>query len=241
MPNRIIKETIAKSERVSGLTDFQFRLWVHLITYVDDYGRGDARSAIIRGACFPLHSRMKNRDIENGLAALAAAGCIRLYEAEGRPYLYFPTWDKHQRVRQKVSKCPDPESCDELQQAAADGGEMLQKAARIQNPNPNPNPKALRGRTRRLRDSGQNIPARRERRKQGPPLRKRRYRWIRCCRHWSSRSTAPSGPGTTGSIFPMRLPGWAESGGRTRWPGRSMSPKGQRVNWERRSWRPSGV
>ena len=138
MPNRIIKETIAKSERVSGLTDFQFRLWVHLLTYVDDYGRGDARSAIIRGACFPLHSRMKNRDIENGLAALAAAGCIRLYEAEGRPYLYFPTWDKHQRVRQKVSKCPDPESCGELQQAAADGGEMLQKAARIQNPNPNP-------------------------------------------------------------------------------------------------------
>ena len=60
MPNRIIKDSITKSEKWSELTDFQFRLWVHLITYVDDYGRGDARPAIIRGACFPLRDRMTN-------------------------------------------------------------------------------------------------------------------------------------------------------------------------------------
>lgn len=134
MPNRIIKDTISKSEKISGLTDFQFRLWVHLITYVDDYGRGDARPAIIKGTCFPFRDRMTNKDIEKGLAELAGAGCVALYKADGKPYLYFPNWEQHQRVRQKVSKCPSPADCDEDNDSAADCGELPQGAARIQNP-----------------------------------------------------------------------------------------------------------
>ena len=143
MPNRIIKDSIAKSETISGLTDFQFRLWVHLITYVDDYGRGDARPAIIKGACFPFRDRMTNKDIEKGLADLAGAGCVGLYTVDGKPYLYFPNWEQHQRVRQKVSKCPSPDECDKPIESAASCGELPQYAARIQNPesriqNPNP-------------------------------------------------------------------------------------------------------
>lgn len=134
MPNRIIKDSISKSETISGLTDFQFRLWVHLITYVDDYGRGDARPAIIKGACFPFRDRMTNKDIEKGLADLAGAGCVVLYKVDGKPYLCFPNWEQHQRVRQKVSKCPSPDECDEEQQDAASCGELPQDAARIQNP-----------------------------------------------------------------------------------------------------------
>ena len=134
MPNRIIKDSISKSETISGLTDFQFRLWVHLITYVDDYGRGDARPAIIKGACFPFRDRMTNKDIEKGLADLAGAGCVVLYKVDGKPYLCFPNWENHQRVRQKVSKCPSPEECDEEQNDAASCGEVPQDAARIQNP-----------------------------------------------------------------------------------------------------------
>jgi hypothetical protein len=134
MPNRIIKDSISKSERVSGLTDFQFRLWVHLITYVDDYGRGDARPAIIKGACFPFRDRMTNKDIEKGLADLAGAGCVGLYTVDGKPYLYFPNWEQHQRVRQKVSKCPPPPERSNENDSAASCGELPQDAARIQNP-----------------------------------------------------------------------------------------------------------
>nr|DAG29138.1 MAG TPA: hypothetical protein [Caudoviricetes sp.] len=32
MPNRIIKESLCDSERIASLTDFEFRLWVGLIT-----------------------------------------------------------------------------------------------------------------------------------------------------------------------------------------------------------------
>ena len=134
MPNRIIKDSIAKSEKLSCLTDFQFRLWVHLITYVDDYGRGDARPAIIKGACFPFRDRMTNKDIEKGLADLADAGCVGLYTVDGKPYLYFPNWEQHQRVRTKISKCPEPSGNSEILQSAADCGELPRIAARIQNP-----------------------------------------------------------------------------------------------------------
>jgi hypothetical protein len=77
---------------------------------------------------------MTNKDIEKGLADLAGAGCVVLYKVDGKPYLCFPNWEQHQRVRQKVSKCPSPDECDEEQQDAASCGEFPQDAARIQNP-----------------------------------------------------------------------------------------------------------
>ena len=108
MPNRIIKESIHTSDTCNAMTDFQFRLWVSLITYVDDFGRGDARPAIIKGACFPLRDRLTNKELEGALAGLAGLGCISLYEVDGKPYLCFPTWEKHQSIRNKKSRFPAP-------------------------------------------------------------------------------------------------------------------------------------
>lgn len=110
MPSRLIKDSIHTSDKVSAMTDFQFRLWVNLITYVDDYGRGDARAAIIKGACFPLRERVTNKDIDAALSGLAGIGCVGLYEVDGKPFLYFPNWEKHQTIRNKRSKFPEPPS-----------------------------------------------------------------------------------------------------------------------------------
>ena len=109
MPSRLIKDSIHVSEKVNAMTDFQFRLWINLITYVDDYGRGDARAAVIKGACFPLRERISNKDIDAALAGLAGIGCVGLYEVDGKPYLYFPNWEKHQTIRNKRSKYPEPQ------------------------------------------------------------------------------------------------------------------------------------
>ena len=143
MPNRIIKDSIHASEKVNQMTDFQFRLWVNLITYVDDYGRGDARPAIIKGNCFPLRERITNRDIEAALKALAGIGCVGLYEVDGKPYLYFPHWESHQSIRNKKSKFPAPEStCGKLQAIESNCNQLQADAPVIQsNPNPNPNQK----------------------------------------------------------------------------------------------------
>lgn len=126
MPNRLIKDSIRFSEKVNSLTDFQFRLWVSLITYVDDYGRGDARPAVIKGTCFPLRDRITNKDIDAALNALAGAGCVGLYEVDGKPYLYFPNWQSHQNIRNKKSRFPAPENatCNQLQTIASNCEQM---------------------------------------------------------------------------------------------------------------------
>lgn len=140
MPNRIIKDSIHTSERLNALSDFQFRLWVSLITYVDDFGRGDARPAVIRGTCFPLRDRITNRDIEAALTALAGAGCVGLYNVDGKPYLYFPNWESHQSIRNKRSRFPAPETCKQLKSIECNCNQLNAIVPVIQS-NPNPNPK----------------------------------------------------------------------------------------------------
>ena len=140
MPNRIIKESTFTSDRIASLTDFEFRLWIGLITQADDAGRGDARPAIIKGRVFALRDRVTVKDISSALCALAAAGCVSLYTVGGKPYYEFPSWTKHQRIRDCKSRYPGPDEADDgiaqfaqpAQQSAAICGELPQNAALIQ-------------------------------------------------------------------------------------------------------------
>lgn len=149
MPNRIIKESICESEKLASVKDFDFRLWVCLITQADDAGRGDARPAIIKGRCFPLRESVTIKSISDSLHALASNGLIGLYEVGGRPFYWFPSWTEHQRVRDCKPKYPAPDESDNPRQSAAIRGELRQSAASCglnsiqseSNPNPNPNPK----------------------------------------------------------------------------------------------------
>lgn len=149
MPNRIIKESTFTSDKVAQLSDFEFRLWVGLITQADDAGRGDARPAIIKGHIFALRERVTIKDIENSLHALAVHGCVDLYTVGGKPYYAFPSWAEHQRVRDVKPKYPSPDEAD-----LTDCGGLPQIAADCRlnpiqsNTNPNPNPKECVTRTR---------------------------------------------------------------------------------------------
>lgn len=110
MPNRIIKDSIRTSKSVNQLTDFQFRLWVYLITYVDDYGRGSADPELLKGFVFPRRKNITESTIEKELATLATSGLINLYKVDGESYFCFPKWSDHQRVQTKKSKYPAPEN-----------------------------------------------------------------------------------------------------------------------------------
>lgn len=144
MPNRIIKESICDNERIASLKDFEFRLWVGLITQADDAGRGDARPQIIKGRVFPLRDQVTLKNIDDGLHALESTGLITLYTVGGRLFFWFPGWAEHQRVRDSRPKYPGPEEADA---PAAVCGDPPRDAARCGlNPiqseyNPNPNPK----------------------------------------------------------------------------------------------------
>lgn len=149
MPNRIIKETICTSEKIAALTDFEFRLWVGLITQADDAGRGDARPAIIKGHVFPLRDQVTVKAISAGLHALATVRLVSLYTVGGKPIYWLPGWSEHQRIRDCKPKYPAPEEADAISpqsaatcgsspQTAADGGSRGRESESESESNPNP-------------------------------------------------------------------------------------------------------
>ena len=155
MPDRLINESIRTSEKINSLTWFQEVLFTRLLTAVDDFGRFDARPAILKASLFPLKKDVTEKTIEDSLDKLVTIGLVNLYEVGGKPYLCLPTWADHQRVRNKRSKYPEPVIC---QQSAANCGELPQNAARIQS-NPiriqsesNPNPIQCAGAPAELAD-----------------------------------------------------------------------------------------
>lgn len=130
MPNRIIKESIRTSKSVNTLSDFQFRVWLYLITYVDDYGRGSADPELLKGFVFPRRRGVTEAQIEKALADLANIGMITLYEVDGESFFCFPNWGAHQRIQQKKSKFPEPN------EVTVSHRESPPES----NPNPNTNP-----------------------------------------------------------------------------------------------------
>lgn len=115
MPNRIIKQSICTSESMASLTWFEQVLFIRLLVSADDYGRYDARPAIIRGSLFPLDD-VTAKAVEAGIHKLSTQGMIFLYEVDGKPYLELTAWLKHNTPRAKDSKFPAPEQeCAQLQ------------------------------------------------------------------------------------------------------------------------------
>lgn len=109
MPNRIIKESVCSSDTIDKMSWFEECFFHRLWTACDDYGRMDARPAILKSKLFPLKDRLSLKDIQNALQKMVDIGCVRLYECDSKPYLYLPSWEVHQQVRAKRSKYPSPE------------------------------------------------------------------------------------------------------------------------------------
>lgn len=110
MPNRIIKESVCVSDSIDSLSWFEEVLFYRLIVNCDDYGRFDGRAAVIKSRLFPLKDSVTVKAVSDAINKLASAELVTLYVFEGKPYLYLPTWDKHQQVRARRSKYPGPSS-----------------------------------------------------------------------------------------------------------------------------------
>lgn len=108
MPNRIIKESICTSQNLDNLSPEEEILFYRLIVNCDDYGRMDARIAIIRSKCFPLRTdRITEKDVLAWLGSLVKHELVSVYQSGGY-YLRVNTWEKHQQIRAKRSKYPEP-------------------------------------------------------------------------------------------------------------------------------------
>lgn len=119
MPNRILKDSICTSPNIDVLSREAEVFFYRLMVQCDDFGRMDARPAILRAKCYPLQvDAVSQDDIRRWFAELVRADLIIPYHADGGDYLQMRTWEKHQQVRAKRSKYPDMKSddskCDQM-------------------------------------------------------------------------------------------------------------------------------
>ena len=121
MPNRIIKESICESEALSECSLCAWDLYKRLITYADDYGRFNSDTKIMRARLFPReYEEVTEEDIISALTELAGVGKLYFYTSKkfnqgakhSGVYGAFPNWEKHQRVRESKTKCPEPDDTD---------------------------------------------------------------------------------------------------------------------------------
>ncbi len=113
MPNRILKESICTSDTIDQLNAEEEVFFYRLLVQCDDYGRADARAAILRAKCYPLRIEAVNESkIIELLASLERAGLVIVYSSNGRQLIQIVKWENHQTIRNKRSKYPAYDSDD---------------------------------------------------------------------------------------------------------------------------------
>jgi len=107
MPNRILREGILTSARVTKLAWPEEVFYRRLHSVVDDFGRYYADLGLLRAACYPRQlNKVSDSDIGKWLHACEAAGLVSVYPAQdGERYLQVQ--DFGQQIRAKKSKFPD--------------------------------------------------------------------------------------------------------------------------------------
>lgn len=84
------------------------RFFVRLLMKVDDYGRADADTRLLKSRLFPLKTDIRETDISRWLAACQTAGLLRFY-ADGKGRKILEVFKFGQRKRFMKSEFDPPE------------------------------------------------------------------------------------------------------------------------------------
>lgn len=117
MPNRVIREGFLDSEKINSLKDAEQNFFIRLMLIVDDYGRYENRTELIKSRCYPV-TDMRLTVVSKMLTELESVKLIVFYSVKGKMYLEIPNYN--QRVRQKIEKHPSPELNDDSAMLADD-------------------------------------------------------------------------------------------------------------------------
>ncbi len=108
MPTRYLKPGIRDSDLINALSPLAETLFYRLLVTVDDFGRADARPAMIKAQCFPIKDTVTADVAAELLDELSACSLVQLYAVDGKPYLQVSKWDNAPRA--KESKFPPPDA-----------------------------------------------------------------------------------------------------------------------------------
>lgn len=121
MPTRLLKPGVRDSDAIDQLTPMGETFFYRLLVTVDDFGRCDARPAMIKSHCFPIKDAVTAKTCIGLLEELGRAGLVAVYEVDGKPYLQMLKWDNIPRA--KESKFPPHENACKQMHADADGAQ----------------------------------------------------------------------------------------------------------------------
>lgn len=143
MPNRIIKESIKRSEQIDKLSWFEEVVYYRLIVSADDFGICDGRTVLLKNELFPLKENVTKKAVEDAIDNLVKVGLLSSYEVSDIPYLAFPTWKSHQRIRNKRHKYPMPDNDNLTATCGQLTADCQSESESNLNPNLNPNSNSL--------------------------------------------------------------------------------------------------
>lgn len=143
MPNRVLKDSIKRSPQIDSLTWFEEVVFYRLIVTADDYGCLDGRIILLKNELFPAKENITKKAMEDAISKLVSVGLLHKYEVSGMPYLFFPTWEKHQRIRNKHRKFPEPPMESLTANCSQMTADCQSESESESNPNPNQNPSII--------------------------------------------------------------------------------------------------
>jgi DnaD/phage-associated family protein len=92
----MIDPAIWQSGSMADLTRDQRLLFIGLFSNADDQGRLRGNPNLIRSLIFPFDDDLTSEDIKRDLQAIAAQGCIILYDVEGKELIQILNWWDYQ-------------------------------------------------------------------------------------------------------------------------------------------------
>lgn len=120
MPNRILREGILTSERISSLGWPAEVFYRRLMSVVDDFGRYYAKPELLRAGCYPLLlDKVGNSDIGKWMSACTEAALVRTYTVEGKEYLEVANFKQQKRAEKSRFPAPPIECIADATQATS--------------------------------------------------------------------------------------------------------------------------
>lgn len=107
----MIHPRIGHSDKVSKLSDLEYRVWIQTLLSADDFG-------VLRFSVITLQAdndalaAKHGKAIEKALNALAKCGLLAIFEHQGRRYACHPQWQVYQKVeypRETIQPKPTPD------------------------------------------------------------------------------------------------------------------------------------
>jgi hypothetical protein len=96
--NRIISPRLGRSQKVSNLTDAEFRVWVQYLLAADDFGIMPLAAASIQSGSKSLASK-PSTVIRRCLEHIISVGLVLTFEHQEQTFIYQSDWQDYQKVK----------------------------------------------------------------------------------------------------------------------------------------------